>query len=256
MSITRRKFMTYVSLSLGVAGLEAAAGTAKVLRGKPNVLFIMTDQQRWDSITALGNRHIQTPNMDRLVRRGVAFRNGYTTCPVCVPARYTVRTGCFSGTTRSFVNALSEPLPHQADTVTGRCGPYIAQTMNGHGYRTFGVGKFHTEPWSEELGYEVHLRTAENYYDPEMRKRDAYVAWLSKNHPKFDFIEQPHGERTEMYYKPQVSPLPHELTVEAWDADRAIEQIGASDSRPYFGMVSFIGPHPPFAPPAFKWDWW
>jgi choline-sulfatase len=58
------------------------------------------------------------------------------------------------------------------------------------------------------------------------------------------------GERTEMYYMPQASPLPANLTVESWAAERAIEQIQASDERPYFGFVSFIGPHPPFAPPV------
>jgi choline-sulfatase len=52
-----------------------------------------------------------------------------------------------------------------------------------------------------------------------------------------------------MYYMPQTSPMPAELTVERWAADRAVEQINASDGRPYFGFVSFIGPHPPFAPP-------
>ena len=57
------------------------------------------------------------------------------------------------------------------------------------------------------------------------------------------------GERTEMYYMPQVSPLPKELTVERWAADRAVEQIKVNDAKPFFGFVSFIGPHPPFAPP-------
>lgn len=61
---------------------------------RPNVLFVMTNQQRADSIAALGNSIISTPNLDRLVSRSVAFANAYSTCPVCVPARYTIRTGC------------------------------------------------------------------------------------------------------------------------------------------------------------------
>ena len=53
-----------------------------------------------------------------------------------------------------------------------------------------------------------------------------------------------------MYYIPQRSPLPAQLGVEAWVADRAIEQISNSaDHRPYFGFISFVGPHPPLAPP-------
>ena len=69
---------------------------------RPDILFIMTDQQRFDTIAALGNSHIYTPNMDRLVRRGISFSNAYATCPVCVAARYTIRTGCEPATTRVF----------------------------------------------------------------------------------------------------------------------------------------------------------
>ena len=54
---------------------------------RPDILFIMTDQQRFDTIAALGNSDIYTPNMDRLVRRGITFSNAYATCPVCVAAR-------------------------------------------------------------------------------------------------------------------------------------------------------------------------
>ena len=69
---------------------------------RPDILFIMTDQQRFDTIAALGNSHIYTPNMDRLVRRGISFSSAYATCPVCVAARYTIRTGCEPATTRVF----------------------------------------------------------------------------------------------------------------------------------------------------------
>lgn len=59
---------------------------------QPNVLYIMTDQQRFDTLAALGNPHIHTPNFDRLVRRGVSFTRAYSTCPVCVAARCTIRS--------------------------------------------------------------------------------------------------------------------------------------------------------------------
>ena len=58
------------------------------------------------------------------------------------------------------------------------------------------------------------------------------------------------GERTEMFYLPQRSPLPANLGGEWWTADRTVEEIAkADDSRPFFGFVSFVGPHPPLAPP-------
>lgn len=219
---------------------------------KPNVLFVMTDQQRFDTIQALGNDLIATPNLDRLVARGVTFTNAYSTCPVCVPARYTIRSGSEPTRTGIYQNLPypgEEPRDFHAE-VEQRCGPYLAQAMRDRGYRTFGVGKFHTFPWDADLGFDVQLRSEELYSTPEQRRGDAYANWIAREHPQFDYIEALMGERTEMYYMPQVSPLPAELTVEAWAADRAVEQIEVGgDERPWFGFVSFIGPHPPFAPP-------
>ena len=216
---------------------------------QPNVLFIMTDQQRADTIAALGNPHIHTPNFDRMVARGMAFDRAYSTCPVCVPARYTIRTGREPHTTAVYQNGRPEPVSGQADSMEARCGSYLARTMAQLGYRTFGVGKFHTLPWDEELGYEVHLHSEELYGTAQRRAQDAYAAFIAREHPEFDFLEGLMGERTEMYYMPQMSPMPADITVEAWAAGRAVELLDVSDGRPFFGFVSFIGPHPPLAPP-------
>ncbi len=212
---------------------------------KPNVLFIMTDQQRWDTIAALGNGLIYTPNMDRLVRRGAAFTRAYSPCPVCVPARYCIRTGCEPKTTGVYHNGIDPLLPGEAPTINGRCGPYIADTMKRLGYRTWGIGKFHTAPWNEPLGFDVHLHSEEMWGGN--RLEDAYCRYLDK--VGLSWIDQPHGERTEMYYQPQMSPMQPEHTVEGWAAREAVRQIEQSTSGPWFGFVSFIGPHPPFAPP-------
>ena len=216
---------------------------------RPDILFIMTDQQRFDTIAALGNSHIYTPNMDRLVRRGITFSNAYATCPVCVAARYTIRTGCEPATTRVFTNAKAGPVDGQALEMEARCGAYLARTMSRLRYRTFGVGKFHTNPWNEDLGFETLWRCEETYHPPN-REGDDYGSWLAREHPEFDFLEQPMGERTEMFYLPQRSPLPADLGGEWWTADRTVAEIEKSDdSRPFFGFVSFVGPHPPLAPP-------
>jgi len=215
----------------------------------PDILFIMTDQQRFDTIAALGNSHIYTPNIDRLVRRGITFSNAYASCPVCLAARYTIRTGCEPPTTRVFTNAKANPVAGQAAEMEARCGPYLGRAMSRFGYRTFAIGKFHTTPWDEDVGYETLWRCEETYHPPK-REGDDYGSWLSREYPEFDFLEQPMGERTEMFYLPQRSPLPAELGGEWWTADRAVEEIAKSDdSRPFFGFVSFVGPHPPLAPP-------
>ena len=210
---------------------------------QPNVLYVMTDQQRFDTIAALGNEQIYTPNFDRLARRGVAFTKAYTCCPVCVPARYNIRTGCGCAMTGVFENGPQYLVSGQAEDMEKRCGPFLARRMRRLGYRTFGVGKFHAH--HDDLGYETYLLAGENS-NPAI---NAHAAWLEREHPEFGFIEQYHGERTEMYYMPQMSPLPAECCQEAWAADRTAELIRAQDDRPFFGFCSFIGPHPPLAPP-------
>ena len=216
---------------------------------RPDILYIMCDQLRYDCIAAMGNPVIKTPNLDRLAARGAVFDNAYSTCPVCVPARYTIMTGCEPYRTGCYCNEMPAPLDGMPGDMQERCGRYLAATMGGAGYRTFGVGKFHTVPAFDDIGFDVFLDT-EEIWSPEERTQDSYARFIHEEHPEFDFIEQLHGERTDMYYMPQTSPLPAELTVEGYAARRAAELIAGSDSdKPYFGFVSFIGPHPPFAPP-------
>lgn len=216
---------------------------------QPNVLFVMTDQQRFDTIAALGNGLIHTPNMDRLVQRGAAFTNAYSTCPVCLPARYTIRTGREPITTGVFTNSCTGAPATWAATMEERCGPFLARRMGHLGYRTFGIGKFHADPWDQDLGFEAQFHSEELYEDARQRAHDAFARFIREQHPAYDWIEMLQGERTEMYYVPQMSPLPAAITVENWAADRALEQMAIADPRPFFGFVSFIGPHPPCAPP-------
>ncbi|GAB5562195.1 MAG: sulfatase-like hydrolase/transferase [Synoicihabitans sp.] len=218
---------------------------------KPDILYLITDQQRFDTIRALGNLSIHTPNLDRLVARGLSFQQAYSPCPVCVPARYVMRTGCEPATTG--YSELWRDRQFTENSVRDRCGPYLAERMGELGYRTFGIGKFHTDPWDEDIGFEDYLHTWEYFGSPAMREADPYANWIRENHPTFDYLDELYGERTEMYYVPQTRALQAELCAETWCTDRAIERIQPSsdaDDRPYFGVVSFIGPHPPFAPPT------
>jgi arylsulfatase len=248
--VTRREFAkSALTLTGALAASKPALKAGERRPEKPNVLFIMTDQQRADTIASLGNSCIYTPNYDRLVRRGVSFTRAYSPCPVCVPARYSLRTGCLPPTTGIYHNGRPDLVSGQAPGMEQRCGSYLARTMARLGYRTFGIGKFHTSPTHEDLGFETHLHSEELYSSPEERARDDFAAFIAKQHPEYDWIETLMGERTEMYYMPQMSPLPASFTVEAWAADRAVEQIRTAGARPFFGFVSFIGPHPPLAPP-------
>ncbi len=218
---------------------------------KKNILVLLCDQFRYDCIHSLGNDLIKTPNIDRLTKLGTSFNNAYSTCPVCVAARYTIMTGCEPKTTGCFANDSPMGRDGLATDMEERCGEYIAQYLTKQGYRTFGLGKFHTKPdCYENLGFEVHRHTEELWETLEIKQRDAYAKEILENHPEYSHIDQLHGERTHMYYVPQMSPLPEDLTVESFVADMTIEEIKRQDNRPYFGYISFIGPHPPCAPPA------
>ena len=60
---------------------------------RPNILLLMTDQQRFDTIAAAGYHHMKTPNLDRLAREGCLYVNAYSPNPICIPARHNVITG-------------------------------------------------------------------------------------------------------------------------------------------------------------------
>ena len=67
---------------------------------RPNILWYCSDQQRWDTIRALGNPHIRTDAIDALVASGVAFTHAYTQSPICTPARATFLTGRYPASHR------------------------------------------------------------------------------------------------------------------------------------------------------------
>jgi arylsulfatase A-like enzyme len=120
--------------------LLQAAGAAAVGR-RPNVLILFSDDQRFDTIAALGNREIRTPNLDRLVARGTAFTHahimGGISPAVCVASRAMFWSG------QSLFRA-DERLTAEV-TGRGRKGPFtlLPEHFRRHGYSTFGTGKWH-----------------------------------------------------------------------------------------------------------------
>lgn len=208
------------------------------MQNRPNVLVLFTDQQRADTIGALGNPVIRTPNIDRLVEGGVSFSRAYTASPVCVSARcstiygqYPMHTGCYD----------NAPMP------TGSRTSYMG-ALTAAGYRTHGIGKCHFMPDRNALrGFQTRERQEEMLSDPG---DDEYLCWLRSN--GFDHLTDPHGVRGEMYYVPQPAQMPASHHPTQWIGDRAVDFIASPDrsNEPWYLYASFIHPHPPFAPPA------
>jgi arylsulfatase len=108
-----------------------------------HVLLITTDQQRFDTIQAAGNRHIWTPHLDWLNDGGVRFDNAYSDCPVCLPARTTIMTGRHAWRHGVMSNRW----------VTGACTPAtsLAGRLSAAGWQTRLIGKQHHGPSPRHL---------------------------------------------------------------------------------------------------------
>lgn len=91
-----------VTLLLSAAGLGCAIvrGYAESVtrsnQPRPNIVFLLTDDQHWDTLGCMGNPVIHTPNIDRLAREGVLFRNAFVTTSVCGPSRASILTGTYA----------------------------------------------------------------------------------------------------------------------------------------------------------------
>jgi arylsulfatase A-like enzyme len=124
---------------------------------KPNLLFIMTDQQRFDALSLAGNRVLKTPNLDRLAKQGVWFRNAYTQCAVCAPTRATILTGCTVENHQILTNEVSG-----STRESGRMSmPTFDELLIKNGYRCEYVGKWHSPVFHAEV-YQNPVRTAKN----------------------------------------------------------------------------------------------
>ncbi|MBI9017801.1 MAG: sulfatase-like hydrolase/transferase [Phycisphaerae bacterium] len=90
----RRNFLKIVGIGVGIAVTGESFAASFVSKSKmPNLLFIMTDQQRWDALSLAGNPVVKTPNIDKLASEGVYFERAYTQCAVCGPARASILSG-------------------------------------------------------------------------------------------------------------------------------------------------------------------
>ena len=88
--MTRR---TVLKTGIAAAGAPALLPQGITRSRRPNILFLMTDQQRGDCLGAAGNKIIHTPNLDRIAREGVRFSRAYSSTPTCTPARTALLTG-------------------------------------------------------------------------------------------------------------------------------------------------------------------
>ena len=199
---------------------------------RPNILWICTDQQRHDTIGALGNPHVSTPNLDGLVKEGCAFTHAYCQSPVCTPSRASFLTGMYAVAVHVNGNGNS----HFPDDP-----PLVTKLLADAGYDCGLVGK-------------LHLASAHGRIEP--RVDDGYRYWQYSHAPRDDW-ETGHDyadwvrARGEVLGKliESLDGVPAELHQTTWCAEKTIDFIREERQGPWLASVNIYDPHPPFNPP-------
>lgn len=209
---------------------------------KPNILWICTDQQRFDTIGALGNPHINTPNIDRLVHRGVAFSRTYAQCTVCSPSRASFLTGRYPRTTRVTKNGA----PYFPDDEV-----LVTKILSENNYDCGLIGKLHLSSMRNvEEPFSIERRNDDGYrfFKWSPAQRDAwpvghdYQIWLKEQ--GIEWNECWHGRNG------GIDAQYHQTT---WSANEAVSFIRYHGHEPWLLSVNVYDPHDPFDPPqAYK----
>jgi arylsulfatase A-like enzyme len=232
-------------LSLALATFTTAlpalhAADAPATGHRPNILFIMTDQQRWDTVGANGNNIIKTPNLDRLAARGANFTHAFVASPVCVPSRISFFTGRYAHSHRNRVNYT--PLDPSEVLLQSR--------LKDAGYRTASVGKLHLFPPTPEeaqrTGFDiVELHDSASFTD----RYSDYVKWRREHDPKATTVNYRAVAKDIAPGKnPFRAAVDTPFTDTAWTGERArhwLEEL-AKGPQPFFLYVSFWKPHSPY----------
>lgn len=247
------------------------------------ILFVTTDQQRYDTLGCNGGTLARTPVVDGLAAAGVRYERAVPQSVVCMPSRSTMLTGQHPSTHGVWMNGV--PLPVDA--------PSVAAELHRHGYRTALIGKAHFEPFMDPFG-----RFTENALagSGEETTDNPWADGTRGPHRGFDHLEfathgaagmlhyarwlgTEHPEAIGMYYSaidpsfnvnaagggdtgaPQVkdNPIPRDWYHTDWVADRTIDWLEGLDAdADWFCWMSFPDPHHPWDPPASEMgrvDW-
>jgi arylsulfatase A-like enzyme len=201
------------------------------MANQPNIVYIMTDQQRADCSAREGFPLDTTPFLDALARKGKWFDHAYAAAPVCGPSRVSMLTGRFPSTHRVRENAGIGYATFEKD---------IVDVMNENGYATALVGKNHSHLKKEKLDHMFLLTHAAGYGtdDPRTDEEMAFDQWIK---------ELNNGTGMEATPFPLECQGPYRAVT---DAEQWIQSVKEQDSdKPFFLWLSFAEPHNPYQVP-------
>ena len=205
----------------------------------PNLLFIYTDEQAFDTLACYGNNWIEMPNLNRLAEKSCVFERAYVSQPVCTPSRSTLLTGLYPHTNGCTANNI----PMQQST---RCLPEMLG--DNHPYVTAHYGKWHLgDELFAQHGFQYWVNYEDQYwkhYSPgrDQNAKSDYHKFLIEKGIKPE-NDSPRFNRT------QTANLPEPLTKAAFIADRAVEFIADQADNPFILYVNILEPHMPFTGP-------
>ena len=232
----RRDFLTTASAGAMPAS-QSPAGPSSQPHARPNILWIMADQLRYDCLGANSNRLIQTPHLDRLAARSARFSHAFVQSPVCVPSRISYFTGRYPHAHRNRVNYT--PLDARETLIQRR--------LQSAGYRTGAAGKLHYYPptagHARSTGFDsVRLDDGVSATDPF----SDYVRWRKDHDP---LAATPYQA---LAPKPGGNPfrgaIAYENSPTAWVGreTRAMLARLTRKQQPFFLFSSFFKPHAPY----------
>ena len=228
------------------------------------ILFVVTDQQRYDALGCNGGKIAKTPVIDALAAGGLRYTRAHANSVVCQPARSTMLTGQYTRTHGVTMNGMELPLT----------APTVAEYLRANGYRTALLGKAHFDPLMDPAGRftETKLSLAGSTgplrgFEHAQLATHTVQGWLHyaiemrKDHPEhcdgfypvidvktLDVNGAGGGDTGAVQVKH--NPVPRELYHTEWVADKAIAWLNSLDeSEDWFCWLSFPDPHHPWDPP-------
>lgn len=225
--LNRRQFLAMaaggaaVTLSLFNGCQTAPISTAQPQQQKPNIVFLLTDDQRWDAMSCAGNSVLQTPNMDRLAADGTMFKNAFITSPVCMASRASIFTGLYEQ-------------KHGCNFNTGNLSPALFAKsypvlLRQAGYQTGFIGKF---------GFAVSdVKEEHNKYS---------FTWHNEDNLPFEQFDVWYGFAGQGRHFPNGKSGKHLTDIMTEQAVEFLEN--RSGDKPFCLSVSFKAPHLPFMP--------
>jgi len=216
MHLTRRHFLAAsAATALGASAARADEATQR----PPNILFVLTDDQRHDFMGCAGHPFLQTPQMDSLAREGVRFTNAFVTTPICAASRASILTGSYARSCG--VHDFGTPIPADLFTKT------YPMRMREAGYRTGFVGKWGIGGQSpaEDFDFFEGLPWGGQYFDPR-GETEQHLTSLLADHC-IDFLKGCSQDQPFCLSLSTFAPHAHDYAERPFPPDPALEDLYA-----------------------------